>query len=156
MSEAPYRIQFDNARDPLTARNALGIDSVLAGYATTGNFPATPWTAYSPTISSSVGTITSSTVTTARYQKAGKTITVFFDVTVTNQGSGAGFLQISLPVAASASGGGAAFGRETTTPLAFTGSMLPGGTVMSLAGYNGASLVITNFHSIGIFIYESS
>jgi hypothetical protein len=204
--DAPFRIAFDNARDPYAARNALGITSdvavsyqpldgdltalaALAGTntiyyrsasdtwtavtiganltfsagtlntavtpAAASDFPATAWTAWTPTITSSVGTITSTTINMARYTKAGKTITAYFDITVTNAGTGAGFLQISIPITASASGGGHAFGQEVAiTNKAVTGGITSGHTNITL--YDGASTIATNVRIAGIMIYEGT
>jgi hypothetical protein len=201
--DAPFRIAFDNARDPYTARNALGITDIsarapidaqyitaavdatltaervltdtatvtwdfatagqakanTAGAASSADFPAGAWTAWSPTLSASTGTITSTTITTARYTKAGKTITAYFDITITNKGTGAGFLQVSLPVALHASGGGSAIGVEIVLSSSAVVGRVHGAsstTVAFLQAYNGTTMVVTGARIIGTMVYEAA
>lgn len=59
------------------------------------------WTAYTPTITSTGGTVTGATITTSgRYKQIGKTVFLQVSVTLTNIGSGSptGAVQASLPV----------------------------------------------------------
>jgi hypothetical protein len=55
-----------------------------------------PWTAYTPTVTSSIGTPTTVTASGA-YQKIGKTVIVRMLVTVTNAGTAAGNMSVDLP-----------------------------------------------------------
>ena len=113
------------------------------------------WTAWTPTITAGSGTITSYTITRARYQQAGKTITAHFDFTITNAGTGAGTLLVSLPVTASASGGGNAFGREVVTlGVMIVGSITPSGTTVGMLRYEGSTVIGTNNRYIATAIYE--
>ena len=157
--ESPIFTGDPTAPTPATADNDTSIATTAfvkaQGYALGADFPATAWAAWSPTISSSIGTITSSTVNIARYTKAGKAITAYFDVTITNAGTGAGYLHISIPVTASASGGGHAFGQEVAiTSKAVTGGIASGLTNITL--YDGASPIATNVRIVGIMIYEGA
>lgn len=166
MSEAPYRIQFDNARDPLTARNALGIDSVLAGYltaafaattyATKANFPATAWTSWTPAISAGVGTITSTTINYAKYIQLGKTVIAQVDITITNAGTGAGAFLFGLPIAAIAGAGLGltAFGREVAVNGKVLGGSSFSATTIGLAYYDNTSAIATTNQLCATVIYE--
>ena len=57
------------------------------------------WTTYTPTVTSSTGTITSTT-TVGQYIQQGKMMTVLVDSNITNAGTGAGQMRITLPVSA--------------------------------------------------------
>lgn len=98
------------------------------------------WEAYTPTVSSSTGTITTYSAS-GRYAIRGNVIVVFIRVIVTTNGTGAGLLNISLPVSV-AGGLGATFaGKErvvtgkavvgyadsTNIPLQFYDGTYPGG-----------------------------
>jgi hypothetical protein len=140
----PYRVQFDNARDPYSARNALGITDAVSGAASSADFPADAWTAWSPAITSSSGTITSATINRARYIKLGKTVTANLDLTITNAGSGAGTLLFSLPVICSASGGGVVCGREFGVAGFLVACQIdPASTVGGIVAYNGTTAIGT-------------
>ena len=211
MSDVPFRREFDQARNPLTARNKLGITPVnigaqpvdaeltaiagltsaadqlpyftgsgtaalttltsaarsvlddtttgamltTLGAASSAAFPAGAWNTWSPTVSSSGGAITSSTVNLARYNTAGKTVTAFYDVSITNQGTGTGFLLVSSPVTGHASTAGLSMGRE----IAATGAACVGAVTTTdslLAKYDGTTLVITGYRVIALVVYEAA
>ena len=119
--------------------------------------PAGAWTPWTPTVTASSGTLTSTTVNTARYTRAGKTVTAFFDITITNAGTGGGFLLVTLPVAASASGGGAASGREYVLAGVLIGGVItPSSTSVGLVSYSGATAIATNARVAGTMIYEGT
>ena len=54
---------------------------------------------WTPTVSSETGTLTSSTINTAKYTRVGNVVTVNLDITITNAGTGAAGLVITLPIA---------------------------------------------------------
>lgn len=69
----------------------------------------TAWTSFTPTITSNSGTITTKSAT-GYYKQIGKTVFVDIQITITTNGTGAGFIKSTLPVSAVA---GTAFaGRE--------------------------------------------
>ena len=69
---------------------------------------------FSPTISSSSGSITSYTVNTATYTKIGRLVYVSINITITNGGTGSGSITLAgLPFSLAASSSGAIWGRET-------------------------------------------
>lgn len=117
------------------------------------SFPA--WTSYTPTISASVGTITTSSAT-GKYLQLGKLIFVSLIITITTNGSGASTLQATVP-ATSASHDQVGFGRVSTGSGKMLQALLPSST---------SRLAITNYdntypgadgtvHIISIF-YETS
>ena len=141
--------------------NSGGAATTIIPIAGSGAFElkAGAWSTWSPTVSSSGGTITSSTVHVARYMTAGKTVTAFVHVTITNAGTGLGNLNISLPVAeqphGSGFGSGGIFGRE----IALTGSMiagLVGSGVAVVVKYDGTTVIATNAQIVGTIVYEST
>ena len=174
----PYRIAFDTARDPYTARNALGIvntgadliTSVSSPLAVTGgdlsidlsstaasaDFPAGAWAAWSPAITSSIGAFgTAPTVTRARYIRLGNTVIAFIDITINVVGTAGGELRFSLPVTASASGGGAVHGRETVLGgYVVGGNINPSDTYARIVAYNGVTVIGATSRCVVNAIYE--
>jgi hypothetical protein len=73
-------------------------------------------TTYSPSITSSSGTLTSVTGISGTYTQIGRMIFVAFAFTITTNGTGAGALKVTLPVNSSDSVFG--FARNTTTGTA--------------------------------------
>lgn len=69
--------------------------------ATSGAVAGGVWQSYTPTITSSVGSITSYTVMSARYFKIGPNVTFNIDVLVSTVGTGSGVIEFTLPVEAS-------------------------------------------------------
>ena len=75
------------------------------------------YTSYSPTVTSSSGTITTVGAVTAYYQQIGKTVFVHFSVTITTVGTAGGQLLLTLPVSSSANVAvdtNFGFGKETS------------------------------------------
>lgn len=79
-------------------------DNVVVPYNVTANDSVSdsgiPWIAYTPTVTSHTGTITSYTVNEARYQQDGKKITCRISITITTNGTGATAIRESLPFVA--------------------------------------------------------
>jgi hypothetical protein len=211
---APFRIKFDEARDPYTARNALGITSSggggissatpplsitggvisidLSGYQpidgdltaisaltgtntiyyrsgtsvwspvtvgtgltfTGGTLAATAvasgaWTAYTPTLAASTGTLTSASAT-GRYIQIGKNVSFSIRIAITTNGTAATFITATLPVMAFAASQALAGYHETNTE-AMSAVILSGtptvATIRNSAGEypgaNGAAFVIS-------------
>lgn len=115
-----------------------------------GNLSSAGWTAYTPTVTAQGGAITSYTVNEAKYMQIGKLVIVFFNITITNAGTGAGAGQLTTPVAPSATYAGSASGREA----AVVGYGLAGmvgngiGIYLTRADTNG-NPVVTNHQWIG-------
>jgi hypothetical protein len=56
------------------------------------------WTAYTPTVTSSGGTITTVGAVSGYYQQVGKTMFVYFSIVITTVGTATGQLRFTLPV----------------------------------------------------------
>ena len=95
----PWRIQFDEARYPLDARNVLGFaeDGSLIGSGGTGGTGAAAWAAYTPTLAASSGTLTSA-AGAGRFWQNGKLVHFQAKITITTNGTAAGFITATLPV----------------------------------------------------------
>jgi hypothetical protein len=122
-----------------------GIDfSATPGTGTSELFADYEEGTFSPTVTAGSGSITSFTLGVCNYTKVGRTVTVNVFITITNAGTGAGALVVSLPFtngATTASGAG----RETT----LTGNMLQANTIsaastMSIFTYANLTTIATN------------
>jgi hypothetical protein len=72
-------------------------------YASSTSFPSGGWDAWTPTVTSQTGTIT--TVTgSGRYKQYGKLVHALIEVTVTTKGTAGGSLEFTLPVTAASRG----------------------------------------------------
>jgi hypothetical protein len=82
-------------------------DATFATVATTGDYDDlinkpvddSAWTAYTPTVTSGTGTLTTVSAV-GRYKQIGKTVFVQVTISLTTNGTGASFLQATLPIAA--------------------------------------------------------
>jgi hypothetical protein len=119
------------------------------------------WTAYTPTVTSSGGTITTVGTRVAFYQQIGKTVLVNFLVTITTVGTATGQLLLTLPFPVGANvqqDQNFGFAKET----AITGEMLQ--INKSSAGraaiylYNAAGVfgLGNGVTAAGLFIYEAA
>lgn len=116
--------------------HAAGMTSELLNWYEEGN--------YTPTVAATTGSITSYTAT-AYYTRIGRQVTVTSFVTITNAGTGAGTLTITLPFTASGSIAFSGTGRENAlTGNALQANISPGGTVMNVVNYVNATVIATN------------
>lgn len=157
--DANFTVARTDAANSFTGDQTLSTGNLIQGTAAKGfNFTANTALAgmttqllswyeegtYTPTVASTSGTITSYTVTAA-YTRIGRSVTVVANVTVTNAGTGAGALTITLPWTANGSYAFNGAGREN----ALTGYMLQayiaaGGTVVNAARYDNTTAIATN------------
>jgi hypothetical protein len=148
-----------DAAQSFTGNQTLGTGNLIQGTAAKGvdfsaNSAAAGMTsqllnwyeegAYTPTVAATSGTITSYTVTAA-YTRVGRQVTVVANVTVTNAGTGAGAITITLPWTANGSYAFNGAGREN----ALTGYMLQayiaaGDTVVNAVRYDNTTAIATN------------
>lgn len=68
------------------------------------------WSTWSPTITATSGTITTSSTVSARYKQIGKTVTFQAQISITTNGTGSGSVRVTLPVTA-----------RSTTNFSFSG-----------------------------------
>jgi hypothetical protein len=124
------------------ATNAANIATNTANIATnTASIAAmqAAWTAYTPTVSATSGTLTSASAS-GRYLAIGKTVFVTISITITTNGTGATAVQATLPVNASTSLNQSLVGRENSA----TGKMLQGrilaasNTVVGILNYDNS------------------
>ena len=119
-----------------------------AKYALQTNFPAGAWTTWTPTISAASGAITSYTIQRSKYVQLGKTIHMNVRFTITNNGTGAGSVGISLPVTALEIGA-VGVGRENAATGAMIQGFMGSTTLVSLFtssnSYPGGTNYIINF-----------
>jgi hypothetical protein len=146
----PFRIAFDNARDPYTARNALGVTSSGVTAATpplliTGGTIsldtaaaiaaiAPAWTAYTPTISALTGTLAAFSAS-GKYLTIGKQTSIQIEILITTNGTAGVFLLASLPN--TATGLAILAGRET----AIVGKALTG----TVGNMSNTTVLIINY-----------
>lgn len=98
------------------------------------------WTATSPAVSSSAGTITSASAV-LRYVVQGKVCTFTVLVTITNNGTGSGILTVALPVQAVTV---TAFsGRNPTSGKMLQGTVSAGTSTLNIRNYDGTYPVAT-------------
>jgi hypothetical protein len=129
----------------LVVDSGQGIDfSATSGTGTSELFSDYEEGTFNPTISSSSGTITSSSVTSAVYTKIGRLVTVHVDVTITDAGTGSGALNFTLPFTNGSTVAMGA-GREN----AATGKMLQvivgaSGAIANVFNYDNSTPIATN------------
>jgi len=75
-----------------------------------------PWTAYTPTLAASSGTLTSASAT-GRYIQTGKTVSFSIRIAITTNGTAATFITATLPVTAFAASQVLAGYHETNTEV---------------------------------------
>jgi len=113
---------------------------------------------YTPTVSSSGGTIGSYTCA-GYYTKVGRMVHAGFQVVITSVGTATGIVAIGLPfaVSSSTSYGSCAVGREIqTTGYTFTGYVTTGVTSMPIITYNNGSTIGPNYTMVGGIAYMAS
>ena len=94
------------AADQIPFITAAGVTSYATGdeFAASGPFSSRyaplpgQWTAWTPTITSSSGTITTVGSVGGRYVEMGKLVTCTFSVQITTKGTATGFVLLTLPV----------------------------------------------------------
>lgn len=143
-----------NDSDPFKD-GALAIRTLGNGIDTSVGTGLLAWTTYTPTITTSTGSITSKTINQAKYSVLGKWCHIILDLTIVTNGTGGGVLGFTLPSGAQAKSiyfTGA--GREN----ALTGSMLqvhlPNTSSASIFTYNNTYPGATNARILASITYE--
>lgn len=116
-----------------------------------GGKVAVPWTDYTPTVTPSSGAFTSAgpVLGECRYRRLFGSVDVRAVVTVSNKGTGAGELRVSLPFAATK--GGLWIGRETLTDTIVRVRVAAGETFARITGLNGGDVIANgNFYDFSI------
>lgn len=90
---------FSAGTTPSKFGGAVDVNSLsVAGNAM--NLSGAAWSTWTPTISASTGTITTSSTNNARYMQVGKMVTFQMEITITTNGTGATTLRTTIPVTA--------------------------------------------------------
>jgi hypothetical protein len=156
----PFRIKFDEARDPYTARNALGITGSSGGGVTSATPPlsitggvisiaAVPWTAYTPTLAAGSGSLTSASAT-GRFFRISNNVSFSIRIAITTNGTAATHITATLPVAAFAMSQVLSGYHETNTEVMSAVILSGAPTVVQIRnsageypGANGAAFIIS-------------
>jgi hypothetical protein len=115
------------------------------------------WTSYTPTVSATSGTLTT-TSTTGRYLQIGKTVYFTAQVTLTNVGTASGRISLGLPKTAGASSYVVAGVERQSTGNAITGLVGSGGTTALIDGYSGLTpnMIVNGYVLLIGGVYESA
>jgi hypothetical protein len=119
----------------------------------------TAWTAYTPTATASSGSITTGSLTRARYYQVGKLVVGRIEYVITTAGTAAGsYIDFTLPVTAGDYSGGTSigFGREYLSTGYHLNVWIISTTALRVGIYENSG-VIQNSRNIGItFAYEAA
>lgn len=111
------------------------------------------WNTWTPTIAATSGAITAYTLNHARYRRIGKTVTAAYDFTITNNGTGAAAVSVTLPYTAGYYAAGV--GRETvTTGYVHSVTVANGVALATLNKYDNTYPGGTNYRLVGSITYE--
>lgn len=108
---------------------------------TIANLADTGWSTYTPTVTSTTGTITTVTNVGSTYKIIGKTCIVRPSFQITNNGTGAGAINVSLPVASATT-------NSTNTQTAGVGANYTSGAVVTF--------LLTSSTNARMFKYDAS
>jgi hypothetical protein len=124
---------------------AAGMTSQLLNWYEQGT-----WT---PVVTAGTGTITSVSVTSATYTRNGRIVFITYDFTITNNGTGLGFVKVSgLPF--NSNGRGFGLGTEAAVVGFFTAEQtINGGDYFNINKLDGTYPGGTNFQLIGSLTY---
>lgn len=96
------------------------------------------WTAWVPTVTAGSGTFTALGTVTARYKQVGKTVHFYIAIPITTNGTAAGFVQATLPVASANTSRQSAPGRENTlTGKTLSARIEVNSSLMQITLYDG-------------------
>lgn len=125
---------------------------------TNGFYETNVWTAWTPTVTSTTGTITTVGTVTAKYRLEPKTVFFKISATITTNGTGGTAINITLPPTQGgvANGNQSCYGRENgITGKSLTGIILNGAQGINVTFYdatypgaNGAVIQIQGFYEI--------
>lgn len=121
---------YVEAQIKFAAASIVSILATIAGY-------ESAWTAWTPTVSASSGTFTTLGTVTARYKQIGKTVFFYITIPITTNGTAAGFVQATLPIAAANTTTQSAQGRDTgLTGKQLSARILQNTTTMQVTFYD--------------------
>lgn len=115
----------------------------------TDTYPDADWSIFTPIVSAYSGALGALGTTSASYRRSGKTVTVHYDVTINDNGSGAQLLRFSLPTPANQAVSAQLFGQEyALTGRACTGMVYAQDLTVKFydntyPGASGARIILT-------------
>lgn len=118
------------------------------------------WETFNPAISAQTGTITTATAS-GRYARIQKNVIFRFSVSITNKGTGAGALYLTIPLTAQSNYGSGIAGATGSfaewTSVGFTGTtnLLNSTTQLALLRYDWTTPIVNGTIS-GFAIYEAA
>lgn len=114
------------------------------------------WTSWSAVPISSQGTITTASNVSSAYIQIGKIVIARWHCTVTNNGTGAGTLGLTLPVTSASGPTQIGWGRNLATGEALTGFIASSATYYGVKLYNNNYPVASGQSLAGVVIYEGA
>ena len=118
------------------------------------------WETWTPTVTSTAGAITTSSLTRARYMRIQKLVIARLEFVITTAGAGAGgFLDFTAPITATANlGGGTSigFGREYAATGFALNVIVNSATSFRVTNYDNAGVVQNGRNISCEFIYEAA
>ena len=104
------------------------------------SIPAAVPTSFTPTATASTGSLTTTTITGRWVRLANKMLFVSMKAVITDNGTGSGFLRLTLPFTASAATNYAAYflGRNLNTGAAVVGQVVANGTYIDMCSVANA------------------
>jgi hypothetical protein len=121
-----------------------------------GSYLAGVWTAYTPTVGSGTGTITTSSAT-GRYKKIGKTVFVEMEIVITANGTGASFVTATLPSGLPCKASTFFGGKATTVSGKLLGaSVAATGSTLAIGNYDNSYPAANGEHLVISGVYETS
>jgi hypothetical protein len=113
------------------------------------------WDTYTPTLTAESGTITTISGS-ARYCQIAKNAFVSYTITITNKGTGSGFLNMTLPVPSKTATAvwGNGFGRETAVTGKYIVNEVTSGAGLGMKFVDGTTVIVSGYTLQGSFWYE--
>jgi hypothetical protein len=140
-----YTYSTTNARLPIGAD--YGFLQALASETTGNKWNDSAWTTYTPTLTSSSGTATTTSVT-GRYIRIGKMCVVENDIYITNKGTAAGNMMVTLPFTARANAYVGSAMENSVIGVVCRCYVAPSENKINLCQYDGVSLLWVNGYGI--------
>ena len=98
---------------------------------------------WTPTVTSSIGTLTLATVNSANYTKIGRVVTINFDITITTVGTGAGYLKVTTPFSMQGAQT-CGVGRELSNTGVMCQAFRFDATTLYITSYNDSTIIALN------------